>query len=327
MAWPAGAVLLLLATACGGAGGEDTAVDRGDIAFARDSLELALAEYRLAERQGGSDAATLTRLAHTYALEARVEEARSAYRRAVDQEPALVDQAAADFMHLARRAADRGDRFLMASAVDAALAFQPGISVPEMALPLARHHVRNGEFGRALPFYQRALSARPDSAPELVFEIAQAYEEIGDCQQALVFFEQFREMVEPWERGEVDWYIGHCSYQLAGDLRARIRGGPGASRSFASLEVDDAERAERALARIERTLEVGEPRNLQGRAWFEKGEILALLGDCDGALAAFEAVLDEPSASQALARRAEERFDEIRFGRGLQELGPGRPCG
>lgn len=316
-------LLAVAAAACSPGGTEQTARTRGDVAFARDSLDLALAEYRLAVRQGSHDALSLARVAHTYVRLGRIEEARDFYRRAVEADASLGDQAAADFLHLAREAADRQDRFQMASSMEAALSFRPGMSVEEMALPLARHHFENGEYGRALPFYQKAIAQAGDSMPELVLEIGRAHEEIGDCEQALVYFERYREMVRPWERSEVDWYIGSCSFRLAVAKRAQVSdddqegGTPTAKPAL-----------EEALALVNRTIEVGAPRNLMGQAWFEKGEILSRLDDCEGALAAFEQVREvEPSPNTGLSQRAQERYDLVKFGRGLERLIPGRGCG
>lgn len=323
-------VLALLAGSCSPGGTDDTARARGDLAFARDSLELALAEYRIAVQQGAEDGATLARVAHTYVRLGRVDEARDWYGRALEADPSLQDQAAADLLNLAGDAAGRGDGFQMASAMDAGLGFRPGMGVGGMALPMARHHFENGEYARALPFYQKALTASGDSIPELLFEIGQAYEEIGDCESGLVYFERFREMAPAWERSEVDWYIGSCSYRLASRIMAggpadgpAVEGRPGADRSAPSRGT-----LEEALSHIRRTVQVGEPRNLMGSAWYEQGEILSLLGDCEGALAAFEEVMRiEATATTALARRARERFDHIKFGQGLQMLRSGRGCG
>ena len=276
---------------------------RGDRAFAAGNLEEALAEYRLAVRQGGDDEAdVLARVAHTYVLMGRVDEASEYYREAAARDERYVDQAVSDMVRLARDARSRSDRFQMASAVETALEFRPGLSMSEMALPLARHYFEAGEFGRALPFYQRALAAAPDSAPEVIMEVGTAYEEVGDCERALVFFERFRDMVRPWERGEVDWYIGTCALREA-------------QRARRAADLDE------ALRLVERTVEVGEPMNVQAQAWFEKGEILAALGRCQEAVDAFRQVRrEDPAGSGPLVGRAEERIDEIRFGSGLAEI-------
>src|SRR5690606_26048321 len=113
----------------------------------------------------------------------------------------------------------------MASAVHAALRIEPSVGAGEVALPLARHHFRNGEYGQALPFYQVALGELRDSTPEIVFEVGRAYEEIGDCTHALVFFERFRARARPAERQEVDWYVGTCSFNVARELLARPTAG------------------------------------------------------------------------------------------------------
>lgn len=291
---------LVLAAACVQAPADDTALQRGDLAFASGNLDEALAEYRLAARAERPEAEVLARVAHAYTLDGKVDEAAEFYRRAVAADASWSSQAVSDLMGLAEDAQAGNDRFRMASAVEAAINIEPGLGLEGVALPLARHHFENGEFGRALPLYQRALADASDSVPEIVFEIAQAHEEIGDCKGALLFFEQFREQVRPWERGEVDWYIGNCSLQMAIGLR-------GSEVVNANVLLD-------ALSAVDRTLEMGEPRNLQGRAWFERGEILVELGRCDDAITSFRSAIEaEGNPQGALATRAQERMDDLRF--------------
>jgi tetratricopeptide (TPR) repeat protein len=299
---------VLAALACSPRGTEENSVRRGDEAFAQGDFEEALAEYRLAVRQGADDPAVAARVAHTYAMMNRVDDAGSYYRDAAARDPELIDQAVSDLMRLAREAHASDDRFAMATAVEHALELRPGVGVGELTLSLARHYFSNGEYGRALPFYQIALAEATDSVPEVVFEVGQAHEEIGDCEHALVFFDQFRAMVRPWERGEVDWYIGTCAFNIARELRGR------------SL---DPEELQRALELVDRTVEVGEPRNIQAQAWFEKGEILAELGECEAAMEAYAQVRYADQAG-SLVDRAQSAFDQIRFGRGLEHLRDGR---
>ena len=301
-------LILAAASACSPRASEENAVRRGDEAFAQGIFEEALAEYRLAVRQGADDPEITARVAHTYALMGQVDDAGTFYKDAVAREPELIDQAVADLMRLASEARVSGDRFAMATAVETVLDLRPGVGVGEMALPLARHYFTNGEFGRALPFYQRALAGSTDSVPEIVFEVARAHEEIGDCDRALLFFERFREMVRPWERGEVDWYIGTCAFSVARELRSGAL---------------TPEELQRALELVDRTVEVGEPRNIQAAAWFEKGEILAELGQCEAAMEAYAQVRYADQAGP-LVERAQDRFDEIRFGTGLEHLREGR---
>lgn len=302
-------VLLVLLAACSPRATEENAVRRGDEAFAQGIFEEALAEYRLAVRQGADDPEVTARVAHTYALMGRVDDAGTYYKDAVAREPDLTDQAVSDLMRLAEEAHATGDRFAMATAVETALELRPGIGVGDMALPLARHYFTNGEYGRALPFYQHALAGATDSLPDIVFEVGRAHSEIGDCEHALLFFERFREMRRPWQRGEVDWYIGTCAFNMARDLRASPSSGE--------------DQLDRALELINRAVEVGEPRNIQAQAWFEKGEILAEMGQCQEAMEAYAQVRYADQAG-SLVDRAQSRFDEIRFGRGLESLREGR---
>ncbi|MFP8875294.1 MAG: hypothetical protein VCB42_12420, partial [Myxococcota bacterium] len=267
------AICGLTAAACGKRATEQSAVRRGDAAFAVGNYEEALSEYRLAVRQGADDAATIARVAHTYAIMGRVDDAGAFYLEAASKDEALGDQAVSDLMRVARGALDRGDWFAMATAVETSLRLRPGLGVGVMSLPLARHYFGSGEYGRALPFYQKAMAEATDSVPEIVFEVGQAYEEIRDCRHALIYFERYREMIRRWQRDEVDWYIGTCAFALARELRGRS-------------ELNE-EELEQALIHIDRTVELGEPRNIQAQAWFEKGEILAEMGECEFSMEAY----------------------------------------
>ena len=174
--------------------------------------------------------------------------------------------------------------------------FQPGVTVAELALPLARHYDRNGEHGIALAYYQRALSAMEgDTIPEVLFETATAFDQVGDCRRGLLFYEQYRSKLRPWQRDEVDWKIGNCSYNLAKELREE-----GAR--------------EEALIQVNRTVALGQPMNVQALAYFEMGEILAELGRCEEAMAAFQQVEGaDQTGNGPLVERARWRFDELLF--------------
>ena len=274
-------VLITLAAtfACSPRATEESALRRGDEAFAQGQYDEALAEYRLAVRQGADDPATLARVAHTFALMGRVDDAGTYYVDAAARDDSFADQAVSDLMRLAVEAGTTGDRFAMATAVETALELRPGIGVGDLALPLARHYFENGEFGRALPFYQKAMAEATDSTPETVWEVGQAYEEVGDCEHALIYFERFREMVRRWERDEVEWHIGSCSFSLAREFRS----------ARAGLSEED---LERALQLVDRALEVGEPRNIQAAAWFEKGVALGMVGRGDEAIEALLKAVD-----------------------------------
>ena len=74
---------------------------------------------------------------------------------------------------------------------------------------------------------------------------------------------------------------------------------------------------------MNRTVAVGEPRNIQAQAWFEKGEILAEMDECEAAMEAYSQVRYADQAGW-LIDRAQDRFDGIRFGRGLEHLRDGQ---
>jgi tetratricopeptide (TPR) repeat protein len=262
-------------------------------------MEEALAEYRLALLQGAADAETYARVAHTYVALGRIDEAREYYGLAVDRDSTLADQALADFVHLAREEARVGDEYGMASAVQTALEFRAGISLEDLVLPLAEHYSNVGEYGRALPFYQKALSAvDPDSLPEVLFETAVAYDEVGDCESAVIYYEDYRNRTSRWStnRSAVNWRLGNCSYELA-------------HRSWTHGEDEE------ALSFLDTLLDLGEPRNLQARGYLLRGEILGTRGECEAAIEAFQRVpILDPSGNSAVVDSAELRIDQIRFG-------------
>lgn len=304
------AAVVLVLSACTPSVGEQDAVQRGDRLFAGGELDEALAEYRLALLQGREDPEVYARAAHTYARLSRVDDAADHYAEAVALDSAWADQAVSDLVELARGAAERNDLYGVASAMQRALEFRPGLSVGELALPLARHYAQSGEFGRALPFFQRALAAVPaDSAPEVMYETALAYEELGDCGRAVVFYEQYREVQPGWRSTDVDWHLGNCAYRYGREL------------------VEEGRR-ESALRHLETTVEIGEPRSVLSRAHYQRGRILSLLGSCAEAVEAYRQVaVTDVAGTGSLVSRAERRIDEIRFGGHLDTFDPEARCG
>ena len=290
---------LLAFAACVPPDAEIDSTVRGDLAFAKGDFEEALAEYRLALTQaGGSDIDLMLRLAHTYAASGRADQAAREYERLVELRPSLSDQAVADLMRIATEAMESADTYAMARAVDAALKIRPGLGIGPPPLDLARHYYASGEYGMALPFYHMAIAGSTDSVPEIVFEVGRAHEEIGDCRNALAYFEQFREMVGSRERDEVDWFIGNCAFARAQEIAAE--------------EGSDSD-LEEALRLLDRVTEVGEPRNRLAEVWFEKGNLLSELKRCDAAMAAFAMVMElDPGGS--LGSRARAAYDRVRFG-------------
>ena len=285
-----------LLSACFMGGGDESSILRGDEAAARGDLDAALAEYRLAVRRGSDDAPALVRVAHTYAEMGRIDEAGEFYHQAVDQDPDFADQAVSDMVRLARAARDRDDLFGLALAMETAMSFRPGITMQDMALPLARHYFRSGEYATALPYYQASIAGiQGDTIRDVVFEAGSAYDEVGDCRRALLYYEEYRTLIRSYQRGEVDWKIGSCSLHLAQELRS---------------EGED----EEALAHIERTIALGEPRSDQAQAYIEMAEILSDLGRCEDAMDAYLQVrrVDQTGTSP-LVELAQWRFDQLRF--------------
>ena len=296
------AALVLLTAACTAIGSDEEALQRGDEAFARGDFSEALAEYRLVMRQGRDDVDIMVRTAHAFAQVGRIDDAKELYREAVRRDATVADIAASDLLRVARRATEgRRDAILAAAAVQAAVEIQPGVNLAGLSRPLAEHFARNGQYGQALPYFQRALG-EVGHDPNLILDLARVHEELGDCELSLALLDQVSGEVPVARRSEVDWRMGHCSFELATDLLAERR-------------------LDEALELFEVTVSIGEPRNRLAQAWLEMGELRVQRGECQEALDAFRRAQRDELAGSVLSQRAAERVDDIRFRRN-----PNDPC-
>lgn len=288
-------LVALAGTACAES---ESPLSRGDRFWADSSYTAALAEYRLAMREDPADS-VLLRVAHAYIETDQFERGREVYDQLLTRSGMYADQAAFDFVTVARRAWERSDRYGLAAAVEAVLTLRPGMPVNEFALPLARYYASTADDMRALDFYERALAnAEPDSTPTILFEIGELQENRGNCVEAITFFQAFRRRARSGERVDrARWLTGDCSLKLGRTARLEDR-----------LDV--------ALDHIDTVLDLGVPKNLQDDAWYERGEIMLSLGRRDDALFAFVRVLElNPTGTGQLVRRAQRRIDQLRFGR------------
>ncbi|MCI0436112.1 MAG: tetratricopeptide repeat protein [Gemmatimonadetes bacterium] len=287
-------------------GDADSAIARGDHFWAEGAYAEALAEYRLALRESRTPT-TLSRVAHAYIQNGQFERAREIYDELLGAAPEWADQAVFDYLTVAVRARDRGDRYGLASAVEAARSLRPGLPLDEFAIPLARYYASTGDPAKALDSYERALSsAPPDSVPTLLFDIARMHVSQGNCSEAIGFFRAFRSRERRGPRAdEANWHIGECSFNLA--RRSRQDGD-----------------LEKALRELDTTIDLGVPKNRIDEAWFDRGEVLFAMGRRDDALFAYRMVLEiNPAGTGQLVERARRRIDDLRFGRERGETGAG----
>lgn len=267
-------------------------MSRGDQALARGDIPEALAEYRLALRQGERTAPVLVRTAYAYGASRRVSEAVAHYKEAVAVDASYADQAAADLLALARRSVQANDGVAAAEAVAGAMAIQPGVNSDGLALPIATHFANSQQYTPALPYYERAVR-ETNRRPQVVFALAVAYDEVEDCATAIDLFQEVWSRLNVASRQEADWRTGTCSMELAAE--AREDGDPN-----------------EALRHYETTITLQQPRGVVPEAWFGMGEVLAQMGRCEEAREAFTQVeRNDPSA--ALREQARNRADAIRF--------------
>jgi tetratricopeptide (TPR) repeat protein len=294
--------LLGLAALLGACRDNETAIARGDRLWADSAYAHALAEYRLAVAQRDDDQAR-ARLAHAYARAGQLPEMQSLYEELLPANPQLVDQAVHDFLHVAERAARRGDTYSAAVALGAALQLRPETRAPGLTLSVARFHRQRGETERARRYYvQSLMTMAPDSAPLVLYELGLLHEEAGHCDIALDYLNWFRTQARAdewrWRTliGEARWHMGNCSFRLARE--ARDEGQPTV-----------------ALRHLETVIGIGEPEHLLDQAWLDRADLLFAIGRFDDALEAYRHVVERsPTRTGALVERAQRRIDEIRFG-------------
>lgn len=289
-------VTALMALTMAACESSEDALGRGDRYWADSNYVAALAEYRLAARDGSAEAER--RVAHAYVVTGQLDRAQRAYDQLVKADPANVDQALFDYMWLARTSLQRGDRYGAARAAEAALQLRPDLPISELALTLARHYSTIGDTDRALQFYRRAVAAAdPATRNSLLYEIASLTERHGDCVDALPYFRSFTERSANSDSvTEARWRMGNCGLERGRQLR-------------------EAGEYARALELLSVTLDLGAPQNLLDQAWFERGETLMALGRRDEAAVAYERVVDLSIAGRTqLAGRAMRRLEEIRGG-------------
>lgn len=291
---------LAAAAVAGGCGDRaETSLARGDRLLAQGDLQAAVAEYRLARRQRGDGPEVLARLAHAYAVRADVPASVRYYSELVAADSSYRYQAAADLTAAARRELERHGRDRMARALEPVLDLGLDLVPRDLRLELARYYAERQEFRRALPVYLSVLEGDLEAGHRVYYGAARAYQELGGCREALSYFREYIRRADgegSGAEGGARWHFGSCLYDVAQEDWRRGRPGD-------------------ALERVDRLIELGTPRTLMDRAHYLRGELLLRAGRSEEALEAFREVLRlNPARSDPLARSAEEKVRQIRYG-------------
>ncbi|MGH7541138.1 MAG: tetratricopeptide repeat protein, partial [Gemmatimonadota bacterium] len=232
-----------------------------------------------------------------YSERGDVDEALGYYEALLAQDSSYRYQAAADLAALAERARDRGASENMARALQPLLAWGPGYVPTDLRRSLAHHYWRDGDYARSLALHLAVLGDSAEVEPGAYYETGRAYEELGGCERALPYFEEYMVRAGPRDE-EMDsarWHYGNCLFLAADADRA-------------------AGRPRGALDKLDRMVRLGVPRTYLDDAHFLRGEMLFALGDVESALGAYRRVLDlNPARSGALVRSAEARIRQIVF--------------
>jgi tetratricopeptide (TPR) repeat protein len=290
------AALAVGLTACSQAGGD--ALGRGDRLLSQGRTDQAIAEYRLAQRQQGGKPSILARLAHAYALSGDDETALQMYGQLLQADSSYRYQAATDLTAAARKADERGNEEEMARLLEPIVASNLSLVPVDLRRKLGDHAFDQGNYVEALPLLL-SLPEDPGADSRVLYEMARSFEELGGCSEALTYFRRYLDTAPgdgSAEANSARWHYGNCLYEVATQQR----------RSGLS---DD------ALASLDSLVAVGVPRTLQDRAQYLRGEVLLGEGRSQEALEAFESVLRlDPARTGPVARQAEERIRQIRYG-------------
>lgn len=271
-------------------------MSRGDRLLGEKRWDAAIAEYRLALRQGGESSGVLLKLGDAYARSGDVDESVTLFQALVDRDSTYRYEVAAELSRVARRALARGQRESMRRALRPLAAWDLGLVPGDLRLELARQEAADGDYARALPLYLSILTDSTSFETVVDYEIGRAYEELGGCVEAASYFARFLAAVgrRSEDASGARWHLGNCLFLAAEGDRA---GG----------------RPRSALEKLSRMVELGVPLTLLDRAQYLRGELLLGLGNPDGALEAYQAVLKlNPSRTGFLSQRAEERIRQIR---------------
>lgn len=276
----------------------DQSIRLGDRLLAVGETDAAIAEYKLAQRQRGDAAEIVLRLGHAYAARGDVDEALEYYQPLAEEAERYRHQIAADLVALAMDARERGASANMSRSVQPLLDWGLGYVPADLLLSLARHYARDGDHPRALSLYLAVLAE--DDAPGLavLYETGRAYAELGGCDRALPYFEEYIETAtrRADEYAAARFHYGNCLFVSADEDRA-------------------AGRPASAIEKLNEMVELGVPRTLLADAHFLRGEMYLSIGNSQSALQAYQRVLDlNPSRTGAMVREAEQRIRQIRFG-------------
>lgn len=291
-------VLWCLAASAGCGGAANDSVRLGDRLLAVGDTDAAIAEYKLAQRQTGDSDEILLRLGHAHALRGDVDEALAYYESLAEGDESYRHQIAADLVALAHDARQRGASENMARSIEPLLGWGMGYVPADLLLSLARRHARDGDHPTALSLYLAVLAEDRQPAPPVLYETGRAYAELGGCDRALPYFEEYIERASRRadEYAAARFHYGNCLFVSADEDRASGR--PAA-----------------AIEKLEAMVELGVPRTLLPNAHFLRGEMYLSVGRDQDALRAYQRVLDlNPSRTGAMVREAEQRIRQIRFG-------------
>jgi len=280
--------------------GENPHEEKGDNYFKSGRYEDAFAEYSVALRQKGGDPELLRKMGRTSILRKDLQGTRSAYFPLLKLSPEDTDMVAIDFFRLGVDFHETADDVQMTGAFESLFQVDSTYNIGEYYYYLADYYYNDADFGRAVAFYTKALSYRPEheEAGMATFRLALSNEKLGNYRDALVYFEQFlRRFPNGGDKSTAEWHRGLCAYYVAQE--EFDRGNP----------VD-------ALEFVEILISTGQPQVRRDDAWFLKGEIYRELEIPDSALVAYEKVLElNPSRTGRLVSLSRQRIREIKFGK------------
>ncbi len=286
-------LLLMLATACGGAAGPELA---GDRAYGAARYGEALAAYREAAGEKGSGriwAKVGAAALHTGDLRLSTD----AWRRLAEDDPTRLDEAGDGLEAVAREADRRGDAAALRDAVLGLRAAVPERPLGRHALALTRRAKLTD--GEALAVLPAAMAAAPDAetVDSLLAEYATTLQASAGCEQAAPAFRAaLRRTRSSLVRTRAGGGLASCALSLG---LVALGGG----------RAVDAERWLVQAVRVDSVSWVGR------RALIALGDARVGQGDILAAAIAYQSVVDA-GATDSLGRLARERLSALAGGGG-----------
>lgn len=209
---------IILSTSC--QVGKSPHEEKGDNYFNTGRYEDAFAEYSVALRQKGDDPDILRKMGRTSYFRGDLRGTQRAYFPLLKLSPEDSDIVIIDFYRLGIDFYEKNDDVQMAHAFESIFRVDSTYNIGEYFYYLADFYHNEADFNKAVLYYTKALSYRPEheKIEDTTYRLALSNEKVGNNSDALVYYEQFlRKFPGSQQASTVQWHRGLCAFNIAGE--------------------------------------------------------------------------------------------------------------